>query len=81
MGREPPAAVRRQEAVCRYDSPVFLVPPWEFYVTEVECPHGFAEAVAEYEDLLRVYPARGYAVVLVPRRSPEERADFVLERL
>ena len=62
----------------RYHNRVFLAPPWpEIYVTDAERRHGLAEAEAEYERLLQVYPALGYELVILPKVSVSERADFV----
>jgi predicted ATPase len=61
-----------------YHRQVFLTPPWpELYATDSERRHDMTEAVAEYERLLRDYPAQGYEPVLVPRLPVGERADFV----
>ncbi|MBN9080204.1 MAG: ATPase [Rhizobiales bacterium 62-17] len=66
----------------RYHVQVFLTPPWpEIYVTDPERRHGFEAAVAEYERLLRAYPALGYDVIILPKASVAERADFILRRL
>jgi predicted ATPase len=66
----------------RYHPRVFLTPPWpEIYETDPERRHGLDEALAEYERLLEVYPALGYEVVLLPKVSVAERADFVLAML
>ncbi|WP_395813616.1 AAA family ATPase [Devosia sp.] len=65
----------------RYHRAVFMAPPWpELYVTDGERRHGLHQAIAEYDRLLRDYPALGYDVVLLPRLSITERADFVLKR-
>ena len=73
------------EPLCRkypYNRRVFLTPPWpEIYVADRERRHGLAEAVAEYDRLLKVYPSLGYEVCLLPKTSVEERADFVLAKL
>lgn len=62
----------------RYHHRVFLTPPCpEIYVTDPERRHGLAEAEAEYADLLQVYPALGYELVILPKVSIAERADFV----
>ena len=62
----------------RYHHRVFLTPPWpEIYVTDPERRHGLAEAEAEYVNLLQVYPALGYELVILPKTSVAERADFV----
>jgi predicted ATPase len=66
----------------RFHSRVFLASPWpEIFVTEDERPHGFDAAVAEYERLRAAYPALGYELVVLPKVSVEERADFVLRTL
>ena len=62
----------------RYHHRLFLTPPWpEIYVTDPERRHGLAEAAAEYANLLQVYPALGYELVILPKISVTERADFV----
>ncbi len=66
----------------RYDSRVFMTPPWrEIYVGDAERRQGFDAAVAEYERLAEAYPLLGYRLDVLPRASVAERADFVLNRL
>ena len=66
----------------RYHRRVFLTPPWpEIYATDAERRHGFDAALAEYSRLLAAYPALGYEVIVLPKVSITERADFVLEAL
>ena len=66
----------------RYHRRVFLTPPWpDIYVTDPERRHGFDQAIAEYHRLLVVYPALGYEVVVLPKVSVGERADFALHIL
>ncbi|MEZ4859794.1 MAG: AAA family ATPase [Caldilineaceae bacterium] len=61
----------------RYAKRVFLVPPWpELFTTDAERQHGFDAAVAEYESLVNVYQDWGYAVMVIPRGTVAERADF-----
>ncbi len=61
-----------------YHRQVFLTPPWpEIYVTDSERQHGLAQAEVEYNRLRREYPALGYEIVLLPKVSVTERADFV----
>jgi predicted ATPase len=63
----------------RYHQRVFLTPPWpEIYETDPERRHGLDDALAEYERLLDVYPSLGYEVIVLPKVSVPERADFVL---
>lgn len=66
----------------RYHRHVFLAPPWpEIYGTDADRRHGLDAALAEYERLAACYPALGYEIVLLPKVSVAERADFILERL
>jgi predicted ATPase len=48
---------------------------------DAERRHDVDAAVAEYDRLARVYPALGYAVILLPKVGVSERADFVLHEL
>lgn len=64
----------------RYARIVFMAPPWEeLFASDAERQHGFRDAVAEYEALMRFYPVHGYSVTEIPRGPVKERADF-LER-
>jgi len=66
----------------RYHRRVFLVPPWpEIYVTDPERRHGLEAALPEFQRLSRELPGLGYDVVLLPKISVAERADFVLATL
>lgn len=64
----------------RYARRVFMIPPWkELFVGDAERRHSFDIAEAEYERLLRFYPAHGYELVIIPKGTIAERANF-LER-
>ena len=66
----------------QYHHQVFLTPPWpEIYVTDPERRHDISQAVAEYDRLTAAYPALGYTVIVLPKVSVSERADFVLATL
>ncbi|MBZ8131927.1 AAA family ATPase [Afifella sp. IM 167] len=66
----------------RYHRRIFLAPPWpEIFVGDAERRHGLKEAVEEYGRLHAAYPRFGYEVVLLPKSSPAERADFVFDVL
>lgn len=66
----------------RYHRRVFLTPPWpEIYRADTERRHGFDAACAEYDRLLRHYPALGYQTVILPKANVPQRADFLLKRL
>jgi predicted ATPase len=66
----------------RYHRRVFLTPPWpEIYVADAARRLGFDAALREYAHLLEVYPALGYEVVVLPKASVSERADFIVATL
>jgi predicted ATPase len=73
------------EALCRehrYHGEVFLTPPWpEIYCQDADRRHSIAAALDEYERLLAAYTPLGYEVVILPKASVGDRADFLLERL
>jgi predicted ATPase len=65
-----------------YHSRMFMAPPWpEIYAGDGERRHSFEDASAEYGRLASAYPALGYDVVLLPKLSVRERADYVLSSL
>ena len=66
----------------RYHQRVFMTPPWpEIYVTDNERRHGLDAGVAEYQRLVDAYPMLGYEVMILPKVSVAERAEFVLRAL
>jgi len=74
--------LRPLAAAHRYHARVFLAPPWpEIYAPDAERRHGMDAAIAEYERLVRDYPALGYNVDMLPKTGVAERADYVLSRL
>jgi predicted ATPase len=61
---------------------VFLAPPWrEIYTTDAERKQDFNEAVRTCDLLGETYSELGYDLVLLPKVSPEERAEFVRRHL
>jgi predicted ATPase len=66
----------------RYASLVFLAQPWhEIYTTDTERKQDFAEAVQTYKLLVDVYRECGYESVELPKTSPRDRAEFIIEQL
>lgn len=66
----------------RYEDTVFLFEPWpELYRTDAERQHGFDAALDEYESIASALPRLGYTALVVPQRTPEQRADFVLSAI
>lgn len=63
----------------RYHRRVFMAQPWpEIYVRDADRRHGFDAATAEYDRLMRTFPALGYDVISLTRTAISARADFVL---
>ena len=61
---------------------IFLAPPWpEIYGPDQERRHSLAEAVAEYDRPVDVYPRLGYDIHVLPKVTVAERADWVLVSL
>lgn len=76
-----PEALRVNAAHAYYPT-VFMTPPWpQIYEGDPERRHSLGDAVAEYERLCAAYPALDYEVVVLPRVSVGERADFILNML
>jgi predicted ATPase len=74
--------IERLGRVYRYNKRIFLAPPWpEIYTLDQERRHDFAEALAEYDRLIAVYPALGYDIHVLPKVSVAERADWILASL
>src|SRR5262249_4439502 len=66
----------------RYAPAVFLAPPWrEIYATDSERKQDFAEAERTYTLMADVYRECGYRMVELPKGTPRERAEFVLDQL
>lgn len=77
-----PAPLQSLATRCRYDSPVFLTPPWpDIYETDAERQHSLDDAIVEYDDLCRAYPAAGYETIILPKASVADRTEFVLRTL
>ena len=77
-GQPVPAATRAAVATHRYQTPIFLAPPWpEIYVNDAERWQTFAEAEALYHALRRTYQALGYPILDLPKSSVAERVAFV----
>jgi len=66
----------------RYNPTVFILPPWlEIYSTDDERKQDFKEALRTFEVMKSVYIGLGYNLIEVPKTSPAERADFVINKI
>lgn len=73
-----------QQASARYlyNSQVFILPPWaEIYHTDTERKQTYQEAVDTYNIMYSTYESLGYTLTIVPKATPEERAEFVLQQI
>jgi predicted ATPase len=74
-GGEARAVLR---AEMRYAPVVLMTPPWpEIYAQDAERTHGFADAVKEYDRLMRDYARAGYRTQVLRRASVTERVAEV----
>lgn len=78
-GFTPPPWLVQAWRTRRYNSCVFVPPPWpEIYGQDAERKQTFEECQSTHELILRTYRALGYEPVLLPLADVETRADFVL---
>ncbi|MBL8771809.1 MAG: AAA family ATPase [Phenylobacterium sp.] len=78
-GALPSPALLKALASRRYNSRVFVFPPWrEIYAPDAERRQDWSEMEAVFERIVRTLPDLGYAPVIVPKASVEDRAAFVL---
>ena len=74
-----PDHVRKAVEILRYNTRVFLAPPWpEIFTRDEERKQDFQEAVRTYESLRVTYAEQGYEIHQLPLASIEDRVDFVL---
>ncbi|MCZ6643915.1 MAG: AAA family ATPase [Gammaproteobacteria bacterium] len=82
LGLAVPQSLAEAVKRYRYAKRVFFAPPWEaLFVNDEERRHSFAAAQAEYESLIRGYQSYDYEIVVIPKTSVSERADFFEEQL
>lgn len=66
----------------RFDTPVFVCPPWpEIFVQDAERRHDLAFALADHAATVQAYRDQGYTLVEVPKATVSERVAFVLARI
>ena len=73
-------ALRERAMQHRYCDPVFLAPWWpEIYTTDTERLQSREEAERTEHAVTKTYTNLGYRIVRLPRATPAERADFIIE--
>jgi predicted ATPase len=66
----------------RFNSTVFIAPPWaEIYTTDTERNQTFDEAIAGYNYLYKWYHRQGYTLCVLPKCPVEERVDFIMNKI
>ena len=61
---------------------VFIFPPWEsIFINDAERKQDFALAVATYEEMVKAYTTFGYKLIEVPKKSVNERVEFILTKI
>jgi predicted ATPase len=82
LGLEVPAHLARAGERIRYNPVVLMVPPWPaLFTLDAERRHGFDEAAAQYETLIRTYERFGYQPVPLPTCDIETRIGIVLSHV
>ncbi|KGE13449.1 AAA family ATPase [Sphingobacterium deserti] len=65
-----------------YNSKVFILPPWkEIYEIDSERKQIWSEAEATFNNMQETYLAFGYDIVEVPKITPEERMQYILQQV
>jgi predicted ATPase len=76
----PPA--QKASELFRYETKIFLFPAWrEIYSTDEERKMSFELAQDFGLKVQKIYSEYGYRLIEVPCISPEERAQFIIDRL
>lgn len=78
-GLEVPAWMEEEAWRLRYNSRVFIAPPWkEIYGRDEERRQSWEVAVRTHDVVARTYADFGYELVELPRASVFGRAEFVI---
>jgi predicted ATPase len=76
------AELRTACVTYRYNTMVFMAPPWEeIYTTDGERKQTYQEAIDTHRLMVAVYQEYGYQPIELPRVSPAERAEFVIAHI
>ncbi|MCY0093189.1 AAA family ATPase [Hoeflea ulvae] len=82
IGRPVPQTMAAAAAARRFDTPVFVCPPWQdIFTTDDERRHGFDFALRDHAANVAIYQAAGYTLVELPRVPVAERVGLIAERL
>ncbi len=74
----PPARCQQASETFRYESTVFIAPPWkEIFVNDVVRRASFDEYVNFHEMILKIYLDLDYSIKILPKLSVYERAAYI----
>jgi predicted ATPase len=66
----------------RYNSTVFIAPPWpEIFRQDKERKQGFEEAIRTHKALMETYTELEYRLLEIPCSPVEDRANFIVQHL
>ncbi|MER9405757.1 AAA family ATPase [Mesorhizobium caraganae] len=79
IGLPVPTHVTNAATKFRYNSRVFIAPPWpDIFTQDSERKQTLDEAERTYHSLVGVYTELGYELIELPLASVEARLDFIL---
>jgi predicted ATPase len=79
MGMPAPAHFRAAAERFRYNTKIFVAPPWpEIFANDSERKQSLGEAVRTHDAAVKIYAEFGYQIVQLPKTSVQERLRFVL---
>lgn len=79
VGLPVPEHFRSAAQKFRYNSRVFVAPPWpEIFVHDGERKQAFDEAMRTHDAIAEAYAELGYEIVPLPKVPVEERLRFIL---
>jgi predicted ATPase len=82
VGAPVPAHLRRAADLVRYNTRVFVAPPWrEIFTQDEERRQTFADAEHTHAAMVAAYSACGYEMTELPRASVADRVRFILSRV
>lgn len=82
IGLPVPDGWAEEAAARRFDTPVFVCPPWpEIYTLDSERQHDFEHACRDHAANVAAYAEAGYRLIEIPRAPVADRAAFVLDTL
>ncbi len=74
--------IRNSHLTNRYNNKVFITPPWkEIYRNDEERDQSFEESIEVNERLDKWYREHGYDIIVLPKDTIENRANFILSHV